>query len=407
MAVRSSASASAGGLSEPDAVAAVGRDPVEDGRRPLPSSDDADDRRVRQAERGHQRVGLGLVAAGLVRLERPAEHEQLVERRDAFAALRCVRGPARNGQPERDRPGMGDDDVEIGRLGDDREVAGRAGPDRGQRPLPAVLLGRDEGDEELAVQPLQVAGRRRAPGSRRGSRRRRPSCRTPHGRRPRRRGSRRPTDPTVQVAGSPGGTTSRCPDRITPPPAGPSDPPDDDRQRRPGHLLARPVRVGPDGGGLGRVRPRRPDPGRARASAAHAATASSLPVMLGIRTSACRSAISRSRSIARASSTRGASATEDRPGHAGRPARAVDPDLAGRVGVDLAAGGGQGGGRPRVALGQDDDPGPDGQHVAAERRELLVRHLDQPDAQVARGAATARPAGAAGRRPPGRRRPAR
>ena len=53
---------------------------------------------------------------------------------------------------------MSDDDVEVGWLRDDRQVAGHAGPDRRQRPLPAVLLGRDEGDEELAVEPGQVAG---------------------------------------------------------------------------------------------------------------------------------------------------------------------------------------------------------------------------------------------------------
>ena len=48
--------------------------------------------------------------------------------------------------------------------------------------------------------------------------------------------------------------------------------------------------------------------------------------MLGIRTSACRSSTSalRRRSPARA---RGDSVTQDRPGHAGRSARAVDPDL--------------------------------------------------------------------------------
>ena len=146
-----------GRLAEPDAVAAVRRHPVEHGRRPLPARDDADDRRVRQAERGHQRVGLGLVPAGLVRGERLAQDEQVVERRDALAPLRGVRRPAGHGQAERDGAGVGDDDVEVRRLGDDREVARHTGPDRGQRPLAAVLLGRDEGDDELAVEPVEVA----------------------------------------------------------------------------------------------------------------------------------------------------------------------------------------------------------------------------------------------------------
>ena len=159
IAARSSASASAGDLPEPDAVAAVGVDPVEHRRCPLAAADDADDRRVRQAERGHQRVGLGLVAARLVRLERPGQHEQLVEGRHALAPLRGVGRPARNGEPERDRAGVGDDDVEVGRLGDDRQVARRAGPDRGERALPAVLLRRDQHDHQLAVEA--IAGRRR------------------------------------------------------------------------------------------------------------------------------------------------------------------------------------------------------------------------------------------------------
>ena len=66
---------------------------------------------------------------------------------------RRVGRPARDGQPERDRAGVGDHDVEVRRLGDDREVAGGAGPDRGERALPAVLLGRDERDEQLAGEP--------------------------------------------------------------------------------------------------------------------------------------------------------------------------------------------------------------------------------------------------------------
>ena len=109
----------------------------------------------------------GSVSAALRRVSSASsaaeEHEQLVERRDALAPLRGVRRAARDGQPERDRAGVGDDDVEVRRLRDDREVAGRAGPDRGERALPAVLLGRDERDEQLAGEPIEVARRAERP----------------------------------------------------------------------------------------------------------------------------------------------------------------------------------------------------------------------------------------------------
>ena len=161
---------------------------------------------------------------------------------------RCEAWAARpgHGQPERDRAGVGDDDVEVRRLGDDRQVAGRAGPDRGERPLPAVLLGRHERDEQLARRAGRGRPPRRAPG--RAAR----IAATPpfmsQAPRPYSAPSRisPPHGSTVQVAGSPGGTTSRWPDRMTRRPPGRPEPPDDDRQRRPRHLLARPVRVGAD-----------------------------------------------------------------------------------------------------------------------------------------------------------------
>ena len=64
-------------------------------------------------------------------------------------------------------------------------------------------------------------------------------------------------------------------------------------------------------------------------------------------------------------------------------------------------------GRGRVALGHDHDPRPDREDVAAERRELLVRDVRSCARRGRRAAPTARPAGAAGRRRRGRRRPAR
>ena len=101
-------------LAEPHAVAALGDDPVEDRRGPLPSLDLADDRRVRQPEGGHQRIGLGGVAA---RSRRPRGPRISVYRLSSAETpsrrTRGVGGAARDGQPERDRAGVGDDDVEA------------------------------------------------------------------------------------------------------------------------------------------------------------------------------------------------------------------------------------------------------------------------------------------------------
>ena len=71
-------------------------------------------------------------------------------------AARVGRAPG-HGQPERDRAGVGDDDVEARGLGDDREVARRPGPDRRQGALPAVLLRRHERHHELAGERVERA----------------------------------------------------------------------------------------------------------------------------------------------------------------------------------------------------------------------------------------------------------
>ena len=84
-----------GRLAEAHAVPPVGDHPIEDRRRPFAALHDAHDRRVRQPERGHQRVRLGGVAPGLVGLERPQQHVEVVERRDALAALGGMRRLAR------------------------------------------------------------------------------------------------------------------------------------------------------------------------------------------------------------------------------------------------------------------------------------------------------------------------
>jgi hypothetical protein len=110
------------------------------------------------------RVGLGRVAGRLVGLERPDQDHQLVERRHALPADRRMSGPSRHLEPEGDRAGMGDDDVEIGRLGDDRHLAGDPGPDRRQHALAAVLLGRHEGRHDLAVERSRRPTRRASGG---------------------------------------------------------------------------------------------------------------------------------------------------------------------------------------------------------------------------------------------------
>ena len=244
-----------------------------------------------------------------------------------------------------------------------------------------------------------------------GSRRRRPSCRRRRARTARPSRISPPHGSAVQVAGSPGGTTSRWPDRTT---------------RRPPARPARPMTTGSDvrgisspgqsgsartAAGSGRRRldgqpelaqrvggPRRRPPPRS-------------PVMLGIRISACRSATSRApidRRRARcAPPPAAASATQHRPGHAGRPARAVDADLGRRVGVDLAAGRGE---RRRSSAGCP-RPGSRrraGRPARCSRASGTPRRAPRPAGCRARpGAATARRAAAAGRRRPGRRRPAR
>ncbi len=210
--------------------------------------------------------------------------------------------PARDGQPERQRAGVGDDDVEVRRLGDHGQVAGHAGPDRREHPLAAVLLGRDERDEDLAGQARPRHPTPPRPGPPRGSRRRRPSCRRRRGRTARRRGPRPPTGRPSTCAGSPGRHDVGVADEDDPPPARLAEPADHDRQGRvrgissPGQSgSARTV------GRLG-LEQLDVDAGdrRRAAAASQSATASSEPVTLGIRTSARRSSTRRAGSTAAA-----------------------------------------------------------------------------------------------------------
>ena len=76
------------------------------------------------------------------------------------------------------------------------------------------------------VEPVQVARRAERPDGGEDRRRRRPSCRTRRGRTAAPSRISPPHGSAVHVAGSPGGTTSRWPDRIrrSPPPARPTRP---------------------------------------------------------------------------------------------------------------------------------------------------------------------------------------
>ena len=80
-------------LAQLHAVSAVRDHAIHHGARPVATLDRADDRGVRQSERGHERVGLGGVATRLVRLERPDEDAQLVQRGHALAPLAGMRRP--------------------------------------------------------------------------------------------------------------------------------------------------------------------------------------------------------------------------------------------------------------------------------------------------------------------------
>ena len=161
------------------------------------------------------------------------------------------------------------------------------GPDRGERPLAAVLLGRDERHDQLAVQPVEVAGRAERPDRGQDRRRRRPSCR--------RRRDRTAAPSRISRApriGRPRGRVAgrdhvEVPGQDDPSPTAAPGPSDDDRQRGPRHLLARPVGVGADRGERSASTTSTAQPEVAqRGLAAQAATASSDPVTLGIRTSA-------------------------------------------------------------------------------------------------------------------------
>jgi len=125
------------------------------------------------------------------------------------------------------------------------QVAGGAGSDRGERPLPAILLGRHEHDQQLACEPVEVTG----------------SPERPDGRDDRRHAAFHVAGaPAVQLAiadlGGPrvdmpgGGIAHRNDVEVTgeddPATALPAGPAEHDRQRRAGHFPARPGRVGPE-----------------------------------------------------------------------------------------------------------------------------------------------------------------
>ena len=342
MHARSSALGVLGRLAEPHAVAALGDDPVHDRRRPLPARDLADDRRVRQPEGRHQRVGLVGVAARLVAPRAPGPG-----RRGCRAPTRPraggSRGPPGPGRSSRNviAPAWAMTTSSADGSGMIAQVAGRAGPDRRQRPLAAVLLGRHERDDQLALQPARARRSRRAPG-----RAPRIAATPPfmsHAPRPYSSPSRTSPPTTGRRSRSRGRRAARrptWPDEHEPPPARPARP----ARARPGassrgDLLARPRRVVADrrrirvehldreAQRLEPVREPRLDrvlvAGDARESRTSAAR-------LGRRSAAgVDGRRPRARAAAASGVARGSSA-QDRPGQAGDAAGAVLADLAQR-----------------------------------------------------------------------------
>jgi hypothetical protein len=176
-----------------------------------------------------------------------------------------MRRTPRNDEPERDRAGMGDDDVEIGGFGDDRGIAGHAAADRRQRPLPAILLAGHERDDELATQPPVRTARDDRPD--RGEDRRHAALHV----------ARSAAEETAVAdhAGPwidrPGFAVARrhhveMPRQHDPAPARRANSADDEREAAALGLLARPGRVGANGGEVGNerldVHARRRKPGR-------------------------------------------------------------------------------------------------------------------------------------------------
>ena len=399
-----------GRLAQPDAVAALGDDAVHDGRRPLAAHDRADDRRVREPEGRHQRVGLLRVPARLVGLEGADEVREVVERRHALATGARVRGATRDGEPERDRAGVGDDDVEAGRLRDHAGVAGRAGADRRERPLAAVLLGRDEGDEQLAGERRERARRRERP----------------HGTEDR-------GDAALHVAraaavqaavadlagprvggpgrGSPGGHDVHVRRQDQPPAAGrPARPSTTGSVVRgtssPGQAGSSRIAAG-SGWKISTSRP-----SASSRSASRAWSVASSPVTLGVRTSAevldQRRRVHGLRGGARAAADRAVrSCAQHRPGEAGHAAGPVPADLAERDRVDLAARCLEAASRDRVAVGDDHDARA-APRARCSRASRTPPRAPRPAGRRGPGAAhTARRAAAAGTRPRRRPRPAR
>ena len=239
-----------GRLAEPHAVAALRDDEVHHRRRPLP------------AWTVPTIVGYGRPSAVISgSVSSPLRHASSASSaRTMVCRLSSAETPSRrllawaarpgHGQPERDRAGVGDDDVEHRRLRDDRHVARRPRADRGERPLAAVLLGGHQRDDQLPGQRRELPARPERPH---GGEDRRDAAlhvvraapvqlavadlRSPRVRRPRREIAR----------GHDVGVAAEHEPRA----ARPARAAHDDRQRLARDLLARPRRVVADVGGVG------------------------------------------------------------------------------------------------------------------------------------------------------------
>src|SRR5919199_3758191 len=87
----------------------------------------------------------------LVLRERGVHRHVAVDRRHALETMRGVRGDAVHRPGERQRAGLGADDVEAGRLGDQARIERAVALERGEGPEAAVLLRRHGEQHDFAV----------------------------------------------------------------------------------------------------------------------------------------------------------------------------------------------------------------------------------------------------------------
>jgi hypothetical protein len=120
-----------------------------------------DEQRIRKLVLGEQRVARPRVDRGLVRVQRGVDRDVAVDRRNALQAQRGVCRAAADDPGERQGAAAGADDLQLGRLGDKagREVVVALECCEGTQP--AVLLGRDGLEDDVAGEARSRRSQRR------------------------------------------------------------------------------------------------------------------------------------------------------------------------------------------------------------------------------------------------------